>query len=91
MLIALSARAVAKNVVAISPPGRKQDEGSGYEWQCVLTMVFGPSAREDPLLGRGIQLRPLHSTDFIPPLSGENQQAHYTSVVIISACLPNFG
>ena len=75
MLIALSARAVAKNVVAISPPGREQDQGSGYERHYVLTMVFGPSARYDPLLGYGIQFRQLHPTDFITPLSGENQQA----------------
>ena len=91
MLIALSARAVAKNVVAISPPGREQDQGSGYERHYVLTMVFGPSARYDPLLGYGIQFRQLHPTDFITPLSSENQQAQYTSIVIIPACLPNFG
>ena len=42
MLIALSARAVAKNVVSIKPPGREQDQGSRYERQYMLTMVFGP-------------------------------------------------
>ncbi len=45
MLIALSARAIAKDVVAISPAGRKKDRGRGDERQHVIPMVFGPSAR----------------------------------------------
>jgi hypothetical protein len=45
MLIALSARAIAKDVVAISSAGREQDLGRGDERQHVFTMVFGPSAR----------------------------------------------
>jgi len=72
MFIALSARAIAKDVVTIGPARWEQDQGRGDERQYVLTMVLGPSTRQNPLLGCGIKLRPLHPADFVTPLSGKN-------------------
>jgi hypothetical protein len=45
MLIALSARAIAKDMVAVSPARREQNQGRGDERLHVFTMVFGPSTR----------------------------------------------
>lgn len=72
MFIALSARAVAKDVVTIGLARWEQDQGSGDERHYVLTMVLGPITRQDPLLGCGMKLRPSHPADFVTPLSGNN-------------------